>query len=387
MSESEEEKMPQHAQRHVVFAGGATGGHLFPGLAVAEQLRLLDPQVRVTFAGSGHEFERRHVARAGFDYLSLRCRALPRSAWDTIRFLADNMAGYRGAVRFVRREQVDLVVGLGGYVSVPMGRAAASRDVPLVLLEQNVTPGRATRYLAPSASLICSAFAEARAALRADCPVRVTGNPIRLALGSVSTPAASEHAVASSQRRLLILGGSRGASQLNQLLPPALYKLGILRRGWKIIHQSGEAEHAATRELYGKFAIRARVVPFLHDVRRELARTTLAICRAGGTTLAELAVAGTPAVLVPYPAARDDHQRANAEHFTNVRAGVMFDTRELTGRADDQLAALLTTLVDDDERRAELSANMHALARPNAAWHVANMVRGMLRPKMTLRAG
>jgi len=360
---------------------------LFPGLAVAEQLRQLEPRVRITFAGSGHEFERRHVSQAGFDYLALPCCALPRSAWETVRFLADNMAGYRGGVRFLRQEKVDLVVGLGGYVSVPMGRAAAARDVPLVLLEQNVTPGRATKYLASSASLICSAFEEARAALRATCPVRVTGNPIRLALGANAAAPPREPMHASSSRRLLILGGSRGASQLNQLLPPALYKLGIARRGWKIVHQSGEAEHAATRELYGKFAISARVVPFLHDVRRELARTTLAVCRAGGTTLAELAVAGTPAVLVPYPAARDDHQRSNADHFAAVGAGEVFDTRDIQGRADDQLAALLSMLVDDDEQRARMSASMHSLARPNAAWHVANMVRGMLRPTAALRAG
>lgn len=378
--------MPQDATRHLVFAGGATGGHLFPGLAVAEQLRELDSRLRITFAGSGHEFERRHVAQAGFDYLALPCRALPRSAWETVRFLADNMAGYRGAVRFLRQERVDLVVGLGGYVSVPMGRAAAARDVPLVLLEQNVIPGRATRHLASRASLICSAFEEARERLRASCPVRVTGNPIRLSMGA-SLAAARDPKHTASSKRLLILGGSRGASQLNQLLPPTLYKLGIARRGWKIIHQSGEAEHAATRELYGKFAIEARVVPFLHNVRRQLARTTLAVCRAGGTTLAELAVAGTPAVFVPFPAARDNHQRSNADHFAAVGAGEVFDTRDVQGRADDQFAALLGGLVDNQARLDEMSSSMRSLGRPDAAWHVANMVRGMLRSKVALRVG
>jgi len=365
---------------------------LFPGLAVAEQLRQMDGRLRITFAGSGSDFERRHVASAGFDYLALASRPLPKSPWETVRFLREHMAGYRAAMRFLRHEQVDVVVGLGGYVSVPMGRAAAARGVPLVLLEQNATPGRATRWLAPSATLICAAFEASRSGLRATCPVRVTGTPIRLLqrvrAGDVHSPESSRAAGAEPpHRRLLILGGSRGARDINRLLPAALYKLGTARDGWQIVHQAGESDATATAELYRKFAVSARVVPFLNDVRSELGRTSLAVCRAGGTTLAELATAGTPAVLIPYASARDDHQRANAELFAASAASLMFDTREVQGRADDQLAQTLARLLGDPAERAQMSAAMRRLARPDAAWHVATMVRGLLRPRPVLQAG
>ena len=130
---------------HLVFAGGGTAGHLFPGLAVAEQLAAAIPRLRITFAGSGKEFERRHVAAAGFDYCPLPCRPLPRRAREAVSFVLENFVGYLAAKRFLKEEQVGAVVGLGGYASVPMGRAAVRRRIPLVLLEQNVLPGRATR--------------------------------------------------------------------------------------------------------------------------------------------------------------------------------------------------------------------------------------------------
>src|SRR5439155_1435237 len=136
---------------HIVLAGGGTAGHLFPGLAVAEQLARAEPAARITVAGAGRSFERAHVLAAGLDYLPLRCRPLPRRPTDAIRFVADNLRGYYAAVRFVRDQEVSIVVGLGGYASAAMARAAIARRLPLVLLEQNAMPGRATRWLAPRA--------------------------------------------------------------------------------------------------------------------------------------------------------------------------------------------------------------------------------------------
>lgn len=143
---------------HLVLAGGGTAGHLFPGLAVAEALAAGAPGLRITFAGGGKDLERRLMAAAGFDYYPLPCRPLPRGAREAISFVVENLAGYLAAKRFLKEEQVGAVVGLGGYASVPMGRAAVRRRIPLILLEQNVLPGRATRWLAPAATLLCAAF-------------------------------------------------------------------------------------------------------------------------------------------------------------------------------------------------------------------------------------
>ena len=154
---------------HIVFSGGGTGGHLFPGLAVAERLCEEITQLRITFAGSGKAFEQQRVAAAGYEYLALPCRPLPDKAGDTVPFFVENLAGYFAARRFLREERVDAVVGLGGYASVPMGRAAARCNRPLILLEQNVIPGRATRWLSKKADLICTSFAETEGHLSGRC--------------------------------------------------------------------------------------------------------------------------------------------------------------------------------------------------------------------------
>ena len=155
---------------HIVFSGGGTGGHLFPGLAVAEQLAAMIPLVRITFCGGGKPFEREWSAAAGFDYFALPARPLPHGAREAVSFVVENLAGYLAARRFLREESVAAVVGLGGYASVPMAHAAARRRVPLVLLEQNAVPGKATRWLARRASLVCTAFEETATGFAAAAP-------------------------------------------------------------------------------------------------------------------------------------------------------------------------------------------------------------------------
>ncbi len=145
---------------HIVFSGGGTAGHLFPGLAVAAEMHAISNDTRITFAGSGKAFEERSVTQAGFNYIDLPCAPAPQRATDFLRFVAQNWTGYRQAQRFLFRERVNAVVGLGGYASVPLARAAIAAGIPLILLEQNAFPGRATRWLAPKADLICAAFAE-----------------------------------------------------------------------------------------------------------------------------------------------------------------------------------------------------------------------------------
>ena len=157
---------------------------MFPGLAVAEQLAAMIPLVRITFFGGGKPFERHWVTRAGFDYFAVAARPLPRSGREAVSFVVENLAGYLAAKRFLRETDVAAVIGLGGYASVPMAQAAARRRVPLVLLEQNAVPGRATRWSARRASLVCTSFKETMAGCR--CSVRVTGNPIRS--GSIPQP-------------------------------------------------------------------------------------------------------------------------------------------------------------------------------------------------------
>jgi UDP-N-acetylglucosamine--N-acetylmuramyl-(pentapeptide) pyrophosphoryl-undecaprenol N-acetylglucosamine transferase len=361
---------------HLVVAGGGTAGHLFPGLAVATALRAGAPGLRITFAGGGKDLERRLVAAASFDYYPLPCRPLPHGAREAVSFVVENLAGYLAAKRFLKEEQVGAVVGLGGYASVSMGRAAVRRRIPLVLLEQNVAPGRATRWLAPAATLLCASFPQTESFLRRCGPLRVTGNPIR-PLGTVPFAAPADEANGPA-RRLLVLGGSGGARALNENVPRAIYKAGAELAGWQILHQAGEAELAATRRLYEKLGLRAVVRGFMADLPAVLSAADLAICRAGGTTLAELAAAGVPAVLIPYPHAADDHQRKNAEVFVAAGGAVLLDEREGPPRLDDRLAAVLAALAPRQQRRSAMAAAMRGLGRPQAAADVAALVWSLL---------
>lgn len=364
---------------HIVFAGGGTAGHLFPGLAVAAELAELNCTPRITFAGSGKPFEKRLVKEAGFGYLQVPCAPVKFSPRGMMQFLAGNFRGYQKSRRFIRRHDVKVVVGLGGYASVPMARAAAALDVPLVLLEQNAYPGKATRWLAPRAELVCTAYEETRAHLSTTCPVRLTGNPIRegfqprrrrkpIALG-VPIPA---------PRQLLVLGGSGGARSLNHYVPRALYKLRNKLIGWSIVHQTGPGQAEATQELYDKFALEAQATPFVQNLPEVLRESDLVICRSGATTLAEIAATAVPAVMIPYPHATDDHQRLNAEPFVAAGAARMIVERTLAGRLDNELVLRIDDLLSDRTKRQAMAVAMYERARPDAAWQVAMMIHDLM---------
>jgi len=358
-------------QPHIIFSGGGTGGHLFPGLAVAARLAAKRPGLRITFAGAGKPLEREQVAAAGFDHLAIRCCPVPRRIGHVWRFVVDNLAGCRAADRFLREAGARVVVGLGGYASVPMARAAVARSVPLVLFEQNAIPGRATRWLARRAAVVCTAFESCHPRLPRRCQVRLTGNPVRTA-PSASTPAERD------RHWLLVLGGSGGARALNEALPRALATLKRPIRGWRILHQAGRADAEATRRRYRRRGIEAEVVDFLADVPGALADADLAVCRAGGTTLAELAAAGVPALVVPYPHAAGDHQRRNARVFADAGACRVVDERQGAGSLDQRMATALERLLVDASGRQIMSRAMCRLGQPQAATAVADLVLGLL---------
>lgn len=350
----------------IVFAGGGTLGHLFPGLAVAAEIKRLAPAARICFAGCGKEALHRQVLLAGHEYIPIACRPGPQGMLDSLRFVATNARGLRKAVRYLRSQRVDAVVGLGGYASFPMSRAAALCGVPLVLLEQNAIPGRTTRRLAPHAQLICVAFDEARSQLNASGPIRTTGNPVR--------QVAHQEQRSTDVRRLLILGGSQGSQSLNAVVPQALARLVPELSGWTILHQAGETEAAATSKRYAQLGVKVHVTPFIENLPRVMAHAHLAISRSGGTTLAELASSGLPALLVPYPAASDNHQRRNAQVFATAGASRVCEARHGPQSLQSQLVTELPELLIDATLRDRMSQSMRQLARPAAAWHVAQMI-------------
>jgi UDP-N-acetylglucosamine--N-acetylmuramyl-(pentapeptide) pyrophosphoryl-undecaprenol N-acetylglucosamine transferase len=275
--------------------------------------------------------------------------------------------GYCAALRFLRRRRVAAVVGLGGYASAPAGRAAATCGIPLVLLEQNALPGKVNRWLAPHASLVCAAFEESRAFLRSASAFHLTGNPIRgLASGG---PAPSVR-----RNQIVVVGGSRGSKSLNEHAAPAIALTRLPERGWEVLHVAGEQGLAETQALYRSHSLKAVVRPFVEDLPHALSTASLAICRAGGSTLAELAVAGTPAVVCPFPQAADDHQRRNAASFAAAGACLVVDEQQPSEAFPERLAAAMNLLANDQEQWRRFSAAMCSLARPHAARHAAELI-------------
>ena len=369
------------ATPHVLFAGGGSAGHIFPGLAIAEHLGRLMPHAVMTFAGSGSARERHVVRHAGYHYTMIPSQPTPQSPLAALRFVTDNVAGYCAARWMLREQQVSLVVGLGGYTSAAVVRAAVARGIPIILLEQNAIPGRTTRWLSRNSTMLCAGFEEVRSHLHTQTPVTVTGNPARPAFEKLfrrKQAGNREPTSASGQRRLVVLGGAGGARSLNETMPRVLKSLGDRVSDWQIVHQTGDGQLAETENRYQQLGVSALAVSFIDEIASVLFASDAVICRAGGTTLAELTLAGIPALLVPYPQAADNHQFANAKVFQSAGACRMIDETLHAGNLEKALTRDVDVLLTDHALREEMSRNMQSLARPQASADIAAAVSEQL---------
>lgn len=372
-------------RQSVIFAGGGTGGHLFPGIAVARELLAREPDVRVLFVGSQKPIEVDIVGGAGFEHIALPSVSPSLSPTRITSSLLNNWRAYRQARAIMARERPNVVVGLGGFASVPPVLAAWRAGVPIVLLEQNVVPGKATRWLSRFAKVVCLPWPQAANGLPRGVKTAVTGNPIRAEIAKLADTTSKPEASARAERptpsltlrvtsdpTLLILGGSQGATSLNAAVLDALATLQSELTGWRIVHQTGAADLNAIRQRYAALSLTADVQPFFRDMAEQYRRATCVLSRAGATTLAELACAGLPALLVPLPTSAHDHQRLNARLFADHSAAFV---SEPTSPAAHSLRASLVQLLSDSSVRDRLRQNLRALAQPQAANAVVEILR------------
>ena len=351
----------------ILFAGGGTGGHVCPAVAVAQALERLSPGSRVLFLGTGRAVEKRILDKAKMPHTALpsvpatSLRNLPRALWAQARGLAK-------AYVTAREFRPDVVLGLGGYASaagVLAGRALGAR---VALFEPNATPGRATQFLARAASEVYVHWEEGGRGLRA--PALLTGTPLNEQARAPRTLAkqAARAALGLSPDKscLLVIGGSQGARGLNRWV---LGSLATRAPGstTSVVHVSGGEDEAALRAAYARAGVEARVAAFLDDVGTAYRAADLAVCRSGAATLAELAAEGLPALLVPLPTSALDHQRANARAFQVRGGGRFLEESELTAHTFEQ--ALATA--GDAPLLLEMSATLAEQARPDAADEVA----------------
>lgn len=366
-------RMPKDTKRlRLLLAAGGTGGHLFPGVAIAQGAQR-EVAAEVLFVGTPHGIEGRVVPRLGFPLRLIAAEQVRgRSWWGGLRAGWAALCGIGSAWRILGEFGPDLIFSLGGYASGPTVVAAWLRRIPCVLLEPNAIPGLTNRLLGRFARRVCVGFPATVTCFPVGKAV-YTGTPVRWRAAEVTGlspgPAAPNADERTRSFSVLIVGGSAGARRLNHILPAAFAALGVPSNRLRIVHQTGQAEHAEVRSAYRRLGVEAEVVPFIEAMDAAYAAADLVICRAGAMTLAELTALGKPAIFVPYPYAADDHQRANAEQLVRAGAALMILDAELSA---DRVAEALRGLM-------QVPARLQAMARTAAAFGQADATARVLR--------
>ena len=350
----------------VLIAGGGTGGHLFPGIALAEEVTTRNAKNQVSFVGTERGLEVRVVPQAGFPLELISARGLKgMGVGRLLRGLFALPVSFFQSWSILRRYRPDVVVGVGGYASGPVVLAAWLQRVPTVVQEQNALPGLTNKVLGRVVRVVFIAFDEARRFFPSR-KVQLIGNPIRRKLMDNYLRSTVRH----EGFTLLVFGGSQGAKGINDRMIAALEELGDLKDSLHILHQTGKKDVEAVRAAYQAKGFNAEVVEFIDDMSAAYARADLVVCRAGATTLAELTVCKKASLLIPFPHAADNHQAVNAQAMVQSGAALMFTEAELTGPI---LAAQIRTLHAHPEQLRKMEKAAALLGRPEAAKEMADV--------------
>ncbi len=343
----------------LLIAGGGTGGHLFPGVALAEHLREREPGAEVLFVGTERGIEARELPRLGWPLELISVRGVKtQGALGAVRGLLSVPRALLESRRILKRFRPDVVIGVGGYASAPVVLMARLCGIPTGIMEQNSRPGLANRVLGKICRAIFLTFEDSRRFFP-EKKILMTGNPVRSAL-TRALPAAGSH----RPPCLLVIGGSQGAVAVNQAVVAAMKILAARGQAPAIIHHTGKAGYEETVKAYAEAGITATCHEFIQDMGAAYAAADLVIARAGATTVAELALCGLPAIFIPYPHAADNHQELNAAALVENGAALMFRQSELQA---EQLADTVANLFGDPDRLEQMKAAMRSRARPDAA--------------------
>jgi UDP-N-acetylglucosamine--N-acetylmuramyl-(pentapeptide) pyrophosphoryl-undecaprenol N-acetylglucosamine transferase len=347
----------------VIIAGGGTGGHIYPGIAIAQEFKRRNPNCEIVFIGTARGLETKIVPREGFKLELIEVAALKGvSSGRRIKSLLLLPKSIFVVRSLIQKYKPDVVIGVGGYASGPMLLIASLLGVPTMVAEQNALPGFTNRVLARFVKAAAVSFAEAQSFFRGKA--EITGNPVRAEFFSVPprTPG--------NVTNILITGGSQGARAINEAMMTALPALAENKDELAIVHQTGELDFEKVKAAYATSPLQAEVKPFIEKMVEEFTKADFVISRAGATTVAELAAAGRPAIMIPLPWAADDHQRKNAEAVERAGAGRMILQSELSG---ERLASELLVLAKDPARRLAMSEASKTLAHPDAAVRVVDI--------------
>jgi len=355
----------------VLIAGGGTGGHLFPGIALADEVTTRHPKNEVMFVGTSRGLEAKIVPECGYKLEVIRARGL--KGVGTLRLLVGLIAlpfSFVESWRILRKYRPDVVVGVGGYASGPVVLAAWLQRVPTAVQEQNAVPGVTNKILGHFVRVVFIAFEEARRFFPGR-KVQLIGNPIRRILMENYLRSRRAH----DKFTVLVFGGSQGARGINDRMLEALDHLGDLKGQLHFIHQTGKADLELVRTGYTRRGFSAQVLEFIDDMSAAYSTAELVICRAGAATLAELTVCKKASILIPFPAATDNHQEMNAQAMVANGAALMFRESELTG---ERLAVQIRNLKANPEQLKKMERQAAMLGRPEAAKELADVCVQMM---------
>ncbi len=353
----------------LLVAGGGTGGHVFPALAVAREWMSRGEGREVVIVGTERGIERKLVPQAGFALETIRVGPLKGiGGARLLRSLALLGPALADSFAILRRRRFAAALGVGGYASGPMMLAACLRAVPTVIFEPNVEPGFTNRLLAPLVRRVATACPET--ARRFGAKARATGAPVRPEFFDVPARAHQPPFC------LLVTGGSQGARPINRAVVAALDRLAVRKSQLLVVHQTGEADYNAVRLAYEERGLAAEVVPFLENMPEAFARADLILCRAGAITVAEVAAAGRAAIFIPFEAATESHQLRNAQAMARAGAACLIREAELS---PERLANEIFSLCDEPPRLARMERRARALARPDAARALVDLLEEVAR--------
>lgn len=359
-----------HRPLRVVMAGGGTGGHLFPGIAIAREFIARHSETSVNFISSGNQLEKTVLTKAGFDLHSIQIAGIKgRGIWNQITSVLKIPGAILAAMKFLKGFAPDLIVGLGSYSAGPVIIGAWLMRIPIVIHEQNILPGVTNRILARFADRIYISFENTRSRFN---PRKVywSGNPVRRELLETAgrTDATAAHQTGQKRFTILIIGGSQGAHRINMVMAEALEHLRNTEQ-LHFVHQTGEADEKAVSDAYRRKSVSATARAFFDDMAEQYGQADLIICRAGATTVAEITALGKAAIFVPFPYAADDHQTLNAADLADDGAAELIPEQKLNA---ELLAARIQRYMEKPADLANMAARARRYGKPDAAKNIVD---------------
>ena len=365
--------------KRVIISGGGTGGHIFPALSIANALKRLDKEIEILFVGAEGKMEMEKIPEAGYRIVGLPVRGFRRKlTFENVGVLLNLWKSLRKAKRLIREFRPNVVVGVGGYASGPMGRVAAQAGIPLVLQEQNSYAGVTNKLLAKKAKKICVAYEGMERFFPMD-KIIFTGNPVcKDLLQANRAEGYAFYGLDPRKKTVLVTGGSLGAGSINTALLQHLEQV-TTWTGVQVLWQCGNYDFTGLmQQLQGKLPEQVKLLPFLKRMDLAYACADIVVARAGAGTISELCLLGKVAVLVPSPNVAEDHQTKNAMALVNKQAAVMIPDKEVATR----LGSVLSELLEHEERRNTLSRHILTLAVNDSDEQIAREILNLLNPKM-----